>query len=80
MSKAFNLFFRRSKFSFNEKVVKLLQSVDEDEFVDIVVECADFKIVKAHRLLMSMHSKEFRQLLLLPGIEQRLVYCLGIIS
>ncbi len=54
-------FFRRSKFSFHERVCKLLQNIDEDDFVDVIVECADNKIVKGHRVIMAMHSRIFQQ-------------------
>ncbi len=72
-SKVLNLFFRRSKFSFHESVCKLLQNIDEDDFVDLIVECAHNKIVKAHRVILAMHSRILHQLLLLPDIEERLV-------
>lgn len=50
----------------------VLQKIDEDDFVDLVVECSDNRTVKAHRVILSMHSRTLHQLLSLPGIEQRL--------
>lgn len=61
-----------STFAFHPSVQKLLKGIDEDDFVDVIIECADSKIVKGHRVILAMHSAVLNQALLLPDIEERL--------